>query len=240
MLQSVNFETVIWVLSMLPLGIFLGCSMVYVFNHMPVTWLCDYGLPPCAALARTEERRERGERGAQRLPGMPWKPVLSAFFTIAGIYMLTFGGHGGIFVLPLLVIIWLLMIIAVADGKYQIIPDQFVVFLILMSCTLIPFGMRIKDMLLGALAGALVMLIVAAVGYFISHRESLGFGDVKLMAAIGMVTGLYPCLGIMVVAAIISAMGFLTGIVRKKIGLKDMMALGPYLAGCAIANLILL
>ena len=41
MLQSVNFETVIWVLSMLPLGIFLGCSMVYVFNHMPVAWLCD-------------------------------------------------------------------------------------------------------------------------------------------------------------------------------------------------------
>ena len=84
------------------------------------------------------------------------------------------------------------------------------------------------------------MLIVASVGYFISHRESLGFGDVKLMAAIGMVTGLYPCLGIMVLAAIVSAMGFLTGIVRKRIKLTDSVALGPYLAACTIANLVLL
>lgn len=240
MLESANWTTIIWILVMLPLGIFLGCSLVYVFNHIPVSWLCDYNSPPCEALARTEERREKGERGAQRLPGMPWKLILSAFFVVAGIYMLTIGGHGGTFVLPLLMIIWLLLIISISDGKYKIIPDQFVIFLILMSCTLIPFGMRIKDMLLGALAGALVMLIVSVVGYFISHRESLGFGDVKLMAAIGMVTGLYPCLGIMVVAAIISGFAFFTGLVRKKISLTDMMALGPYLAGCAIANIVLL
>ncbi len=239
-MESINWINLIWILAMLPIGILLGCSLVYVFNHIPVAWLCDYGKEPEGDLAKIEERRKNGDRGVQRLPGIPWKLVLSAFFAVIGIYLITLGGHGGLYALPLLVIIWLLLIIAISDGKYKIIPDQFVVFLALMSCTLIPFGMPIKDMLLGALAGAGVMLIVAAIGYFISHRESLGFGDVKLMAAIGMVTGLYPCLGIMVLAAIVSAMGFLTGIVRKRIKLTDSVALGPYLVACTIASLVLL
>ncbi|MBR6014657.1 MAG: prepilin peptidase [Firmicutes bacterium] len=239
-MENIDWTKLIWILSMLPIGIFLGCSLVYVFNHIPVAWLCDYDKEPTGDLARTEERRKNGDRGAQRIPGMPWKLVLSAFFIVIGIYLITIGGHGGQYALPLLIIIWLLMITAISDGKYKIIPDQFVVFLALMSCTLIPFGMPIKDMLLGAVAGTVIMLIVAAAGYFISHRESLGFGDVKLMAAIGLVTGLYPCLGIMVLAAIISGMAFFTGIISKRIKLTDSVALGPYLAGCAIASLVLL
>ena len=45
------------------------------------------------------------------------------------------------------------------------------------------------DMLYGALAGGLVMLAAAAAGRFVSKKDTLGTGDVKLMASLGFVLG---------------------------------------------------
>lgn len=225
---------------MLPLSVILGCGAVYVLNYMPVSWLCDYGQAPEGQLADIEERRADGDRGAQRVGGHPWKLVLSAVMFACGAYIVTLGGHGLVYAIPLMLTIWLLILIAIADGKYMIIPDQLVIFLILMAAAFIPFGVSIKDMLQGMGAGAGLMLLVAVVGYFISGRESLGFGDVKLMAAIGLITGLYECVGIMVVASIISGCYFLVGLARKKYEKGDMKPLGPFLCGVAVATLVLL
>lgn len=238
-----NDEILTLIVSMLvviPFAVIGGNGLVYVFNHIPASWLCDYGKEPEGHLAEIERRRAEGDLGAQRLSGSPWKLVLTGFFLIAGLYMCTMGGHGIVYVVPLLIILWLLMLIAVSDGIYMIIPDQFVVFLMLMSVALLPFGRGIKDMLFGALAGAGLMLLVALVGFFLTGRESLGFGDVKLMAAVGLITGFYECIGIMVVASILSSLYFLFCLATKRCDAKSLKPLGPYLAGVTMASIILL
>lgn len=227
-MQAVNFNLIISILILMPLGIFAGCGLVYVFNHMPYSWLCEYG----------EEKPE--ESDCQRLCGIPWKAALSCFFMVTGIYMVTLGGHDIVFAIPTLVCVWLLMIIAISDGKYMIIPDQFVLFLLLMAIAFLPFGFSLRSLLLGAAAGAGLMLVVAIAGYFVSGREALGFGDVKLMLAVGAVTGFETCIGIMVVASILSGLAFFIGLLRKKYTAKSLAPLGPYLAGVTIAALVLL
>ncbi len=221
---------ILWLVAMLPIGVVAGCGAVYIMNHIPASWLCEYGEEPTGVLAQP---------GEQRLSGTPWKLVFSAFFTAVGIYLVTLGGHGMTFALPLLVCTWLLFVIAIADGKFMVIPDQFVVFLMLMSVAFMPFGARLSDMLKGAGVGAGLMLVVALIGWMISGRQSLGFGDVKLMLAIGLNTGLYGAVAVMAVASIVSGIWFAVGILRHKHTKNDMKPLGPFLSGAAIAWLVL-
>ena len=54
----------------LPLGIFLGCGAVYVFNRLPARWLCDYGEEPAEELL---------DMSIQRIKGFPNKLMFSFF-----------------------------------------------------------------------------------------------------------------------------------------------------------------
>ena len=60
------------------------------------------------------------------------------------------------------------------------------------------------DLLLGMLAGGGIFLIIALIGKLIYGKESMGIGDVKLMAALGICFGFTNIL-------IISIIAFLTG-----------------------------
>ena len=222
---------ILWLLAMLPVGVVAGCGAVYILNHIPAAWLCDYGQEPTGVLA---------EPGAQRISGMPWKLVFSGFFAVCGAYIVTLGGRGMAYAVPLLVCVWLLLMIAVADGKFMVIPDQFVVFLVLMSAAFLPFGARLLDMLKGAAVGAGLMLVVAIVGWLISGREALGFGDVKLMFAIGLCAGFNGTVAIMAAGSVLAGIWFAVGLLTRRLQKTDMLPLGPFLAGAAMAWLVLL
>ncbi len=221
----------IWWLLLPPLAVLAGCGAVYVMNHIPASWLCEYGAEPTGILADPQQ---------QRISGSPWKLVFTCFFMVAGLYIFTIGGHGILYGLPLLTAVWLLLMIALADGKFMIIPDQFVVFLMLMSIAFMPFGARLLDMIKGAVTGAGMMLIIALIGWLLSGRESLGFGDVKLMAAIGLNAGFYGTVVILALGSVIAGIWFSFGLLNKKYKREQMLPLGPFLAGSAIGWMILM
>ena len=74
------------------------------------------------------------------------------------------------------------------------------------------------------------MLAVALIGRLIFRQEALGFGDVKLMAAIGLTAGLYGTACILVVTSILSAAYFAFGMIRGTIKKGDFKPLGPFIA----------
>lgn len=208
------------IISMLcvPAGIFLGNSAVYVINHVPASWLCDYGEIP------TEEKFPQGR---QRLNSHPWKLAFSAMFAGIAIYLCN---KDLAYAVPALVEIWLLLLIAIADKKYMIIPDQFVIFLALASVGFFAYFGSWQGMFFGALLGGGFMLIVALLGKVITKRDSLGFGDVKLMAAIGLTTGVHGTAVILVLSSFLSCAVFAYRLLRKRIKLTDVQPLGPYIA----------
>lgn len=211
------------------LAVIEGNGLVYVFNRLPAKWLCDYGEEPSEQLLDTSR---------QRIKSHPWKPMLTALFFAVNLYIGALSGHDVAYMLPVTVCIWLLLMIAAADGKYSIIPDQLLVFLMLMSAAFVPFGAELRPMLAGAGVGAGLMLAVAVAGYFVSGRESLGFGDVKLMAAVGLISGFYGCILIMAAGSLAAGLWFMSGMLRGKLKSGDMKPLGPFLAGAAIFYLL--
>lgn len=202
----------------IPVGVLLGNSAVYVFNNMPARWLCDY---------EEEPSDEKFIPGRQRMNSHPWKLTFSAMFAAMAIFLCY---RDILYAVTAIAQLWLLLIIAVSDRKYSIIPDQFVIFLALSSIGFSYHFGDIKGMILGALMGGGAMLLVALTGRLVTKQEALGFGDVKLMAAIGLTAGIYGSAFVLVVSSFLSGAVFTYKIVRKQIKRGEMQPLGPYIA----------
>ena len=205
----------------LPLGIFLGCGAVYVFNRLPARWLCDYGEEPAEELL---------DMSIQRIKGFPNKLMFSILFATLGIF---FGIKDYVYAAATLLELWLLLMIAISDQKYMIIPDQFVIFLALFAFPMSIYRESVLDMLLGLCLGSGVMLAAALAGRLIIKREALGFGDVKLMGAIGLTAGLGGTAFILAASSLMSCCAFAYKLAAKKMKKSDALPLAPYIAVAA-------
>lgn len=200
------------------LGILLGCGAVYVFNRLPAKWLCDYGEEPSAELLDTS---------VQRMKSFPNKLMFSGIFAALGIF---FGVHDYVYGVTALFQLWLLLMIAIADEKYMIVPDQFVIFLALFAFPMSVYRDSILDMVYGACLGAGIMIVSAICGRIIAKREALGFGDVKLMSAIGLTAGLYGTAFIIAVSSLLACCAFAYRLAAKKMKRGEALPLAPYIA----------
>ena len=199
-------------------GILAGNGAVFVFNRIPAAWLCDYREKPSEELLRKD---------TQRVKSVPWKAAFSMFFVLAAIKMAVVDWQ---YALAALAALWLLLEIAIADWKYMIIPDQFVILLALTAFGFIPFHASVLAPLWGALIGAGCMLLVGVAGKLLFKREALGFGDVKLFAAVGLMTGPYGITLILIGSSFFSCIAYAIGLIRGKIKRTDVQPLGPYIA----------
>ena len=91
----------------------------------------------------------------------------SSFFILLFIAAaLKLSDAGFLYATPGLIAIWLLVQIAMADRKYMIIPDQFVIALAVTAFGFIPFQDSFRFQLLGALAGGGSLLVVGLIGKY--------------------------------------------------------------------------
>ncbi len=208
------------------LGIIGGNGAVYVFNHIPAQWLCDYGEVP------KEDKLRR-----QRINSRPWKALFSVLMVTGGVKL---AAEDLLFALPVMAVMWLLIIISIADAKYMIIPDQAVIALAVCAVGFVNYHDNPLDMLYGALCGGGVMLLMALLGRLISGKEAMGFGDVKLMAALGFITGLRGIIAVIIGMSVISAMAFTVLIALKKIKRTDSRPLGPYISAAAVIYMLVI
>ena len=217
---------IIWIGAFTVLGVLLGNGAVYVFNRLPASWLCDYGEVPKEDLLMR-----------QRINSTPWKVIFSCLLVACGVYL---GASDPMYAAAAILLIWFLILISIADAKYMIVPDQLCVMAALCSIGFINYHESPLDMLYGALAGGLVMLAAAAAGRFVSKKDTLGTGDVKLMASLGFVLGFHGTVICIIGASILSAMAFSLLILWKKISMKDYQPLGPYISASAVIYILVI
>ncbi len=129
-----------------------------------------------------------------------------------------------------------LLVITFIDIDHQIIPDVISlpgIPLCFLASFALP-GMTWRDAGLGVLIGGGSLLLVA-VGYqFLTKKEGMGGGDVKLLAMIG---GLIGVRGVFFTIFFSSAIGTLSGLAvmaRTKGGMKLAVPFGPFLSIAAI------
>ena len=206
------------------LGVILGSSAVYVFNRIPAAWLTDYGEEPSEELKDTS---------TQRVKSVPWKYVFTGLFIALGIYL---GVRDLSIALPVVIAIWLLLLMSMADIKYMIVPDQLIMLLVLTGLGFLPQKIAlyhrhaIYDSLMGAAAGLILMLIIALFSRAIYKKWVLGGADIKLFTAIGFLTGLYGVLIIFVLSTVLSGLHFAYLLIRQKIQLRETRPMVPYIA----------
>ena len=209
-------------------GIFAGNGAVYFFNKMPAAWLCDYGEKPSEELL---------DPYTQRVKSYPWKFIFTMLFVVLGIKMVMDDWQ---FAIAGICALWLLLEMAIADQKYLIVPDQLIILLALTALGFIPFHGNWLDCLIGGAVGFGVMGFVAILGKMAYRRDTLGGGDIKLFASLGLITGLNGILIIFVIATLISAAHLIWLLARKKIKRSDTVAMVPYIAIAASVYLVFL
>lgn len=209
-------------------GTLAGAAAIYIFNKMPAKWLCDYNETPPAELT---------DPYIQRIKGFPWRWIYTAGFICLLVKLMFFDVQ---FAAAGLFACWALLIIGLADLKYMIIPDQFVIMLALSALGFAPYHSSILDPLLGALIGGGVMIMTGMLGGAIFKKETLGFGDVKLFASIGIAIGVKGTVIVLIGSSICSGIVAAAGLTSGKYKKNDVKPLGPYICTWAAIYIFIL
>lgn len=199
-------------------GVIAGNGAVYFFNKMPASWLCDYGQVPAL---------EMSDPYVQRVKSYPWKYIFTMLFIVIGIKLVIDDVR---FAVCAMISIWLLLEMAIADIKYRIVPDQLVILLAASGIGFVSFHGSVKECALGALVGFGIMAFVALVGKLAYKRETLGGGDIKLFASLGIILGVGGILIVYAMTALLSAAHFVVLMTLKKIKKTDSLPMVPYIA----------
>ena len=145
-----------------------------------------------------------------------------------------------------LVLTWFLIALAVIDMDTQLLPDGMTLPLLwigLLLPLLLPAGPRLpvdlRDAVVGAAAGYLSLWSVYHLFRLLTGKEGMGYGDFKLLAALGAWLGWQMLLPIIIGAAGVGALVGITSIVLGQRGKGVPMAFGPYLAAAGWLMLML-
>jgi len=196
-------------------GLAAGKSTIYVFNRIPAKWLCEYGEKP--------SREMWGERVRRK----PWEALLMMVFAAVCVYLMAYGPR---YFLAGVLSLWILLQIAMADKKYMIIPDQYVVALAVCGIGFLPFHPLFPDVLLGAILGGGSFFLVGLAGKLFFKKDTVGFGDVKLLFSVGILAGIRGMAIILIFTVFLSALVLGIGLLRHRFTKDAEQPLGPFIA----------
>jgi len=129
------------------------------------------------------------------------------------------------------------------DLKLQIIPNRLnlTMFEVGLICTFLQgiFNINIAiNMLLGSLVGAGIFLAITAIGGLIAGKEAMGFGDVKLMGALGLFFGWMNIIIISLIAFLLGAVISVFLLVTKKKKTDEYIPFGPFIVMAAFIVMV--
>lgn len=156
---------------------------------------------------------------------------INAIFYVAILY---FYGINDIKTYEYLLLIPILISAFCIDYKKQIIPNR-------LSLTLLELGLIFTflegvsnlniaiDKIVGLIVGATIFLCITYLGKWISGKDSIGFGDVKLVSSIGLFFGWRTIIAISVISFIIAGIVSLILLMVKKKNANEYIAFGPFI-----------
>ena len=129
----------------------------------------------------------------------------------------------------------LLISVLTIDFKEHIIPDRLILILfeIGMLFSIIEGFDSLNifvDRILGMVIGFGIFGIITLIGGLIAKKKAMGYGDVKLMAALGLIFGEIGILMIIVISFLIAAVVSIVLLVSKKKKFTEYIAFGPYIS----------
>jgi len=132
-----------------------------------------------------------------------------------------------------ILLIWALLALTAIDLDTQLLPDSITLPLIWLGLILNLNGTytSLHEAVLGAVSGYLTLWTVYWLFKLITGKEGMGYGDFKLLAALGAWLGWQLLPLIIILSSLVGAVVGITLIVALKHGRNIPIPFGPYLAG---------
>ncbi len=128
----------------------------------------------------------------------------------------------------------MLLAVFIIDYRKQIIPNRLTLTIFELGL-IYTFISGISDLsifvnnMLGLVTGAGIFLIITLIGGAIAGKEAMGFGDVKLMGAIGLIFGFSNIIMIAVIAFLLGAIISIILLASKKKKSNEYIPFGPFI-----------
>ena len=165
------------------------------------------------------------------------KYILMVIVAVSYIALLYFKGLT-IDTIKYMVLIPMLLIAFVIDYRLQIIPNRLTLtifefgliftFLETIINTTVGIGIFV-DNILGMLVGGGIFLLITLIGGAIAGKEAMGFGDVKLMGALGLFFGWINMIMISVMAFLFAAIVSIVILIIKRKKFNEYIPFGPFI-----------
>jgi len=130
-----------------------------------------------------------------------------------------------------------LIVITFIDLDHQIIPD--VISLpgipIFLLAAIFITGVPWLEALIGVLIGGGVLFAIAFIYEFLTKREGMGGGDIKLLAMIGGFLGWKSLIFVLLFSSLTGAVVGVTVMIIQKQNMKYAVPFGPFLSAAAVA-----
>lgn len=162
----------------------------------------------------------------------PRYPIVEATTALLCAYAAWHFGFGAAAVGALL-LIWALVALTAIDFDTQLLPDDITLPLLWLGLLFNLFGVftTLSDAVLGAVIGYLMLWGVYWLFKLVTGKEGMGYGDFKLLAALGAWLGWQMLPLIVLLSSLVGAVVGITLIIALKRGRNIPIPFGPYLAG---------
>ena len=134
--------------------------------------------------------------------------------------------------LAALLFTWVLIALTLIDIKKQLLPDNITLPLLWLGVffSFHELFTTLESSIIGAMAGYLILWSVYQLFKLLTKKEGMGFGDFKLLAALGAWTGFNYLPQIIFISAMVGSIVGISMVVIGKTKQQQPIPFGPYLA----------
>jgi leader peptidase (prepilin peptidase)/N-methyltransferase len=184
----------------------------------------------------------RGKCAHCKAPISPRYPLVEALTAVISAVIASKFGFGWT-TAAFLVLTWTLVALTFIDADTTLLPDDLTLPLLWFGLLanlvgLIP-GVSLRDAVIGAAAGYLVLWLIYWAFKLTTGKEGMGYGDFKLLAALGGWLGWKALLPILLLSSVVGAIVGIALMLLARRGRDIPIPFGPYLAAAGFLVLLL-
>jgi leader peptidase (prepilin peptidase)/N-methyltransferase len=168
----------------------------------------------------------------------PRYPIIEALTALMSGFVAWHYGYGFV-AIAALIFVWALIALAVIDLNTQLLPDDITLPLLWIGL-LVNINQGFTDIqaaVIGAVAGYLSLWSIYWCFKLITGKEGMGYGDFKLLAAIGAWLGWSMLPVVILLSSLVGALVGIGLILAAKLNRNIPIPFGPYLVGGALIAL---
>lgn len=139
------------------------------------------------------------------------------------------------------VFVLLLVMLSFIDMEHKLLPDDFTLLLLWCGIFVSLFGVfvDVRDSVIGAIVGYLSLWSMYHLFKLATGKEGMGYGDFKLLAAIGAWVGWQSVLLVIVMSAVVGVVGATVSMVANKASTDQVVIpYGPYLSTAGFVSML--